>query len=157
MKTLTQARREYAIVLKNDGGRCPCCKRWGKINGYQVTSTQTRGMIWMIKRFRKNEWIDLGRAPKWILRAKTMSILQHWKLLERKAKGVDEDKRGSGFWRLTEKGRDFVRKKTTIPKYAFVFDNRVIKFSSQRVDVLTSLGKKFSYSELMSTRMTSHQ
>jgi len=111
----------------------------------------------MIKRFRKNEWIDLGRAPKWILRAKTMSILQHWKLLERKAKGVDEDKRGSGFWRLTEKGRDFVRKKTTIPKYAFVFDNRVIKFSSQRVDVLTSLGKKFSYSELMSTRMTSHQ
>lgn len=156
MKTLAQARREYAKVIKNDGGNCPCCSRWGKIHGYQVTSTHTRGMIWMFKRFRKNEWIDLGRAPRWILRAKTMSVLQHWKLLERKAKDVDEDKRGSGFWRLTEKGRDFIRNRTSISKYAFVFDNRVIKLSPQRVDVITTLGKKFSYNELMSTRMVGH-
>jgi hypothetical protein len=37
-----------------------------------------------------------------------------------------------------------------------VFDNRVIKFSSQHVDVIAALGKKFSYNELMSTRMAGH-
>ena len=86
-----------------------------------------------------------------------MSVLQHWKLLERKAKDVDEDKRGSGFWRLTERGREFVRNRTSIPKHAFVFDNRVITFSTQQVDVTATLGKKFSYNELMSTRMASHR
>lgn len=150
-KTLAQARQEYKQVIKGEGGRCPCCRRWGKINGYQINSTQVRGMIWMLRRFRKNQWIELAKAPKFILRSKSLATLHHWELLENKPKQDDEDKRSSGFWRLTQKGRDFLRLKITLPKHAFVFDNTLIKFSKQHVDAVQALGKKFSYEELMST------
>ena len=150
-KTLAEARKEYRQTIKDKGGRCPCCRRWGKIHAYQVTSTHVRGMIWMLKRFRRNEWIELSKAPKWMLRAKTMSILQHWNLLERAIKQKDDDRRGSGFWRLTQTGRNFLRRHITIPKYAFIFDNTVLKFSKEHVDAVQSLGKKFSYEELMHT------
>jgi hypothetical protein len=155
MRTLAEARLDFQKVIRGDGGKCPCCRRWGKINGYQINSTQTRGMIWMLKNFRKNEWIDLGKAPKWILRSKSMATLHHWGLLEAKPKKDDEDKRASGLWRLTPRGHDFIRRRTTMPKYAFVFDNRLIKVSKEQVDVVQALGKKFSYEELMSTRYRS--
>jgi hypothetical protein len=75
---------EYRDVLENGGGNCPCCQRWGKINGYQITSTQVRGMIWMFQNFFEDEWVDLGKAPKWVLRSKSMATLHHWGLLETK-------------------------------------------------------------------------
>lgn len=150
-KTLAQARKEYRQTIKGDGGRCPCCRRWGKINGYQITSTQVRGMIWMLKRFRRNQWVELAKAPKWVLRSKSMATLHHWNLLENKSKKDDEDKRSSGFWRLTQTGRNYLRCHITLPKYAFVFDNTLVKFSKEHVDVIQSLGKKFSYEELMGT------
>jgi len=108
-------------------------------------------MIWMLKRFRRNEWVELARAPKWVLRSKSMATLHHWELLENKPKKDDEDKRSSGFWRLTQKGRDFLRHKITVPKHAFVFDTKLIKFSREHTSVVTALGKKFSYEELMNT------
>lgn len=152
MKTLAEARLEFKTAIQGDGGKCPCCRRWGKINGYQINSTQVRGMIWMLRNFRKNEWVDLGKAPKWVLRSKSMATLHHWGLLEAKPKDKDDDKRASGLWRLTPQGHDFIRRRTTMPKYAFVFDNRLIKVSKEQVDVVRALGKKFSYEELMSTR-----
>lgn len=150
MKSLEQARQEYRDVLKNNGGKCPCCRRWGKINGYQINSTQVRGMIWMLKNFRRDEWVDLGKAPRWVLRSKSLATLHHWDLLETKKK-AGEDTRGSGLWRLTQLGRDFIYCRVTMPKYAFVFNNRLEKFSREQTDAVQALGKKFSYDELMNT------
>lgn len=150
MKSLEQARQEYRDVLKNNGGKCPCCRRWGKINGYQINSTQVRGMIWMLKNFRRDEWVDLGKAPRWVLRSKSLATLHHWDLLETKKK-TSEDARGSGLWRLTQLGRDFIYCRVTMPKYAFVFNNRLEKFSREQTDAVQALGKKFSYDELMNT------
>ena len=150
MKSFEQEWLEYRDVLKNGGGNCPCCGRWGKINGYQINSTQVRGMIWMLKNFHKDEWIDLGKAPKWVLRSKSMATLHHWNLLETK-KTTGKNARGSGLWRLTPHGHDFIYCRTTVPKYAFVFNNRLEKFSKEQVDVTQVLGKKFSYDELMNT------
>ena len=155
MKTLAEARLEFKTAIQGDGGKCPCCRRWGKINGYQINSTQVRGMIWMLKNFRKNAWVDLGKAPKWVLRSKSMATLHHWDLLEAKPKGKDEDKRASGLWRLTPHGHDFIRRRITMPKYAFVFGNKLIKHSKEQVDAVQALGKKFSYEELMNTRYRS--
>ena len=151
MVTLAEAQLVFQIAIEEDGTNCPCCHRWGKINGYQITSTHVRGMIWMLQNFPEGDWVDLGKAPPWILRSKSMSTLQHWGLLESKTKGMDEDTRGSGLWRLTPLGRDFVYRQTTMPKHAFVFDNKLLKHSEEHIDVIQALGKKFSYAELMST------
>jgi hypothetical protein len=80
-----------------------------------------------------------------------MATLHHWDLVQAKAKTEDEDKRGSGLWKLTDWGRQFVRKEVTVPKHAFVFNKTLIKHSKDRVNIVTALGKKFSYDELMHT------
>jgi hypothetical protein len=151
MKTLVEAQLDFQFAIQEKGGNCPCCYRWGKINGYQITSTQARGMIWMLQNFPEGDWVDLGKAPPWILRSKSMSTLQHWGLLESKTKGMDEDKRGSGLWRLTPQGYGFIYRQILMPKFAFVFNNKLIKYSKEQVDVIQVLGKKFSYEELMTT------
>jgi hypothetical protein len=79
-----------------------------------------------------------------------MATLHHWGLLETK-KNTDKKVRGSGLWRLTPLGRDFIYRHVTLPKYAFVFNNRLEKYSEEQVDVVQALGKKFSYEELMNT------
>jgi hypothetical protein len=150
MKTLVETWQQFNSAIKDKGANCPCCGRWGKINGYQITSTQVRGMIWMFQNFHENEWVDLGKAPKWVLRSKSMATLHHWGLLETK-KNTGKKVRGSGLWRLTPLGRDFIHRHITLPKYAFVFNNRLEKYSEDQVDVVQALGKKFSYEELMNT------
>ena len=152
MKTLVEARQQFNNAIKDKGVNCPCCGRWGKINGYQITSTQVMGMLWMLNNFRKSEWIDIGKAHKMILRSKPLATLRHWELVEKKPKDLKEDKRASGLWRLTPKGRDFLRKKIALPKYAFVFNSRLVKYSKQEIDVVQALGKKFSYEEVMKTK-----
>jgi hypothetical protein len=107
-------------------------------------------MIWMFQNFFEDEWVDLGKAPKWVLRSKSMATLHHWGLLETK-KNTDKKVRGSGLWRLTPLGRDFIYCRTTMPKYAFVFNNRLEKYSKEHTDAVQALGKKFSYEELMNT------
>jgi hypothetical protein len=154
MKTLVETWQQFNSAIKDKGANCPCCGRWGLINGYQITSTQVRGMIWMFQNFFEDEWVDLGKAPKWVLRSKSMATLHHWGLLETK-KNTDKKVRGSGLWRLTPLGRDFIHRHITLPKYAFVFNNRLEKYSEEQVDVVQALGKKFSYEELMNTTYVS--
>lgn len=154
MTTLTEAKQRFGEAIRGEGMDCPCCGRWGKINPYQITSTQAKGLIWMFTNFPRDYWIDLGRAPEWILRSKPMATAKWWGLVEPAAKEEkDADKKASGKWRLTDKGRAFVLGRTLIPKYAFIFDNGCFGYSSDMVDIRDALKKKFSYEELMGNTM----
>lgn len=76
------------------------------------------------------------------------SLGKWWGLIELKGK-TDEDKRVSGLWRLTEKGKMFVRGELRIKKYIEIFDNKLIGFDGEDIDIRFVLGKRFSYEELM--------
>jgi hypothetical protein len=83
-----------------------------------------------------------------------MYTAKWWGLVEPAAKDEkDEDKKASGRWRLTDKGRAFVIGRTLIPKYAFIFDNGCFGYSEAMVDIRDALKKKFSYEELMGSSM----
>lgn len=156
MTTLAEAKHHFGQTIRGEGMDCPCCGRWGKINPYQITSTQAKGLIWMFTNFAQNEWIDLGRAPAWLLRSKPMATAKWWGLVEPAAKEkADKEKKASGKWRLTPRGRAFVMGGVLIPKYAFIFDNSCYGFSDATVDIRDALKKKFSYEELMGNSMRS--
>ena len=103
----------------------------------------------------KREWVGLTRDEVLDIEEETTHPLAFYDAIEAKPKGKDEDKRASGLWRLTPHGHDFIRRRITMPKYAFVFDNKLIKHSKEQVDAVQALGKKFSYDELMNTRYRS--
>jgi len=156
MTTLFEAKEAFGHAIRDAGMDCPCCGRWGKINPYQITSTQAKGLIWMYTNFPRDCWIDLGDAPGWLLRAKTMTTVKWWGLIEPAAKDEnDAGKKASGKWRLTDKGRAFVIGRTLIPKYTFIFGNGCFGYSETMVDIRDALKNKFSYEELMGGSMRS--
>jgi hypothetical protein len=54
-----------------------------------------------------------------------------------------------GFRRLTERGIAFARNELDVPKYAHVYDGRVLDNDGEYVSILDCLGKRFDYGELM--------
>jgi hypothetical protein len=75
--------------------------------------------------------------------------LSYWDLIEEKAKNDLDDKKNSGWWRITDKGRLFVENKHLITEYVLIYDSRVVGFDGDQIRITDTLGDKFSYTELM--------
>lgn len=151
---LSEAKKAFRRALSEDGMKCPCCDRWGKIYGYRMNSTIARGLIWMHHHEDEFGWVNIQEGPRWLLRSKSLSTAKHWGLIERRPKDPTEDLRSSGVWRLTPKGIAFIKKRISVERTVFVFDDSVWKFSKDFMDVEAALGKNFSYYELMNLRMS---
>ena len=55
----------------------------------------------------------------------------------------------SGWWMVTPKGRLFALGKLTIPKYAFVYDGRVLWHDGPQVTIVDALGRKFDHDAML--------
>lgn len=75
--------------------------------------------------------------------------LSYWGLIEEKPKEESEDKRTSGYWKISQRGIDFLGAKLRIPSHVRIYDGKVFGFTGDQVLVTDCLGKKFSYAELM--------
>ena len=75
--------------------------------------------------------------------------LEYWGLLEEE-RGVRPDGGRAGYWRVTLRGEDWLHGKVEVPKYARVYDGRMLSLTGPSWSVFEALGKKFDYRELMS-------
>ena len=151
---LSEAKKAFRKAIGGDGMHCPCCGKWGKVYGYKINATIARGLIWMHHNEDESGWVNIQEGPRWLLRSKSLSTAKHWGLIERKAKDPAMDLHFSGIWRLTTKGIAFIKGRITVEEKAFVFDDEVVMFSKAHTNIKDALGKKFSYEELMNTRMS---
>jgi hypothetical protein len=155
MWLLSEAKKRFKKQIAEDGMHCPCCGRWGKVYKYKLNSTIARGLIWMYSVSPSGDWVNIQeRGPKWLLRTKSLSTAKHWGLIERLPNDSDEDVRHSGVWRLTARGIQFVKNRTLIEEHVFIFDDTIVKKSKDMASIIDCLGKKFSYQELMNSRMS---
>ena len=153
-QSLLEAKAEFDMAIKGDGMTCPCCNRWGKVYGYRVNSTMVRGLFWLFIA-GKGDWINIQeKAPRFILRSKSLSTMKYWGLVERKPKGLSDGKRSSGIWKITNDGISFIHRNLYINKKVFVFDDKVVARSDELVGVDDCIRNKFLYDELLVTRMT---
>ncbi|MEE9384336.1 MAG: hypothetical protein V3V08_13110 [Nannocystaceae bacterium] len=74
--------------------------------------------------------------------------LKHWGLVEQMP-NINEDKKTSGYWRITSKGIAFARGQIMVPKYAMLYLDDVVEFSQERIYLADALPEWFSYRELM--------
>lgn len=145
METILEG-KEYLRDNWSEGVHCPCCKQYVRLWKHCINSAITRTLIDMQRRHKKGqEWIhimhDIGITTMY-------GIAEFWDLIEPHPK-CEDGKRASGMWRLTSKGISFVDGFSDIPRYAYVFNNKVYDFSRDRIWVEESLGKKFNYQELL--------
>lgn len=73
---------------------------------------------------------------------------RYWGLLEESPQRRADGGR-AGWWKLTPKGVDFIEGRITLPKYAVVYDGKLLELEGDQVGIAQALSKKFNYAELM--------
>lgn len=144
--TLAEAKVELRQLV--DGGHeCPLCTQLAKVYRRKVNAGMARSLIEMYRvGGLEREWVHV---PTQIgARSREEGKLAYWGLVEEET-AKREDGGRAGYWRVTEKGVQFVRARIKVPKYARVYDGRCLSLTGDEVTIREALGSKFNYDELM--------
>lgn len=139
------------------GKPCPCCGRFVKKYRRQIHSTMAITLIAIYhlskdgKFHHVSEIFTRSRVAIHRLNGGDWAKMSGWGLIEEMPKDPDQTStRTSGFWRITQKGIDFVWCRIKVPRYMYVYNQKIEGFSDDDfVDIRHCLGKKFNYQELM--------
>ncbi len=129
---------------------CPCCERFAKIYERKIHTTMAKQLI---------EFYHLGGYSGYLHIKETVgnkrsgsgdfTKLKYWNLIEKSEQPPKPEQKSSGWWKITEPGFKFLQNKISVPKYAIVWDDVVLRFSDETTTISEALGEKFSYPELM--------
>jgi hypothetical protein len=147
------------------GAICPCCRQEVKMYTREITSTMAYTLILLHRHFSVDKsWLHV---PKFLsqmsaigsaVRGGDFAKLRYWGLLEAKQdeKKADKRKDGSkrvGFYRMTDKGHQFVKGEIKIPTAALVYNGKHFGFTPGEVTIQEALGKEFNYNDLMAGQL----
>jgi hypothetical protein len=151
--TISTARTTWATDIFGKGSYCPCCDRFGKVYKTRISGVMAKALLWMASK-HEAEWVSMPeRAPRWITRSNSFNKLKNWGLviplpmpnnIEDKQK-----KKSSGYWKVTSNGMKFAKGLVQVPKYVYLYNDAVIKVSTETVYIQDCFGKKFNYAEVM--------
>jgi hypothetical protein len=152
-----EAAKIFVQTNLRDGVNCPCCGQLAKLYRRPINATMALGLVLIYQHFKKNPshtWLHVAAYLVKVKRDSTIAggdvvKLRHWGLLER-AKGERAD--GSdriGRYRITEIGKQFVEGRIAVPKYVYLFNQRLFRLSEEMTTIREALDDKFNYNELM--------
>jgi hypothetical protein len=147
---LQTLRDNWRNVIENEGGRCPCCDRWGKINAHALIESMALSLLWISKQPTDDDgYVNVSRTgPSWVIKGK-YSLLKHWDLIT-KLDRDDKPRQSDGQWQITTKGYQFLRNELPIARKVFIYDNTVQGFSQEEVLFRECFNKHFDYDTVMS-------
>jgi len=150
---LAKIRKDYLKVLQGAGGDCPCCDRHGKYNGFTITQKNAQALLWIYKNAaNEDRWVNTAKnAPREFMRAKTFTNMRYWGLIEAHPNDR-KDVKGSGYWRITSKGIDYILGKMRLPKKAFIYNRKLVGFGEQQVYFKECFKEQFNLEEVMNSR-----
>lgn len=132
--------------ITSGGAICPCCEQYAKLYRRSITSPMARGLI---KQYREagREFAHTASLVK--SETHEASQLSWWGVLE-EANRIRPDGGKAGWWRVSDLGAAFARNEVRLPKYAYVYNGKVVRMDSAKtVSITEALGVKFNYQELM--------
>ena len=144
---------QFMEHIKNTGGaNCPCCGQFAKIYKRRLYASIAFGIVMLHRLSRHNfgSYHHIGKIMNGY--GKTgggdFAKAKYWGLIEHK-ENTDDEKRCSGMWRLTEKGRAFAECSLKVPAYCAVYNGEALGFEGEAINVRQALQSKFNYVELM--------
>lgn len=150
IETIKEA-KEYLRKNFNEGVNCPCCNQFVKLYKRKLGSMQSQGLIILYDLNKQNEWVHVREITKNINLTGDFAKMSYWKLIQEKP-NVGEFTKNSGYWKITQRGKDFVDNKIQIPSHALVYNSKCFGFSEEKTNIVKSLGKKFNYNNLMNNK-----
>jgi hypothetical protein len=153
--TLQQV-RDYCREMAIEGKRfdCPMCKQTVKIYKRPLNASMAFVLITLARLSKEDEWIHLPTFIKTHGMSPTLygdtTKLAHWGLLEHKVDpALVDGNPNAGYWRVTAKGRQFVRGEIKVQKYIKIYNKRVLGFSKEETTIQQALKNKHDYHRLM--------
>jgi len=155
LMTVAEARKILREKAREpDGCICCVCKQNVKVYRRKFNRTMAKFLVEMYKVDEEGiGWLHVASSDR-ILQitrgAGDFAKSRYWDLIEQRFDLVGGKKVGSGDWRITQKGREFVEGKITIEKYAFVYNKHCLGFSEgEPLSIRQALGEKYDYEEMM--------
>lgn len=158
MTTIEEAKQ---FLRENWGGKivlCPCCKQSVKLYERKITSSMAYGLILLYRYFRlspHNAYVHIENYFKELKIASSirgdMVKLKYWGLIERSFGIRSDGSFRNGYYRITEKGTQFVLGGFQVPRCVKLFNNKFYGFSEEMTTIKEALGDKFNYRELMNS------
>lgn len=98
-------------------------------------------LVWLVAEYHRTDgdWVSLKNGP--IFRGGDNAKLTYWHLTISSDDAPD-------LYKPTEIAVDFVAHKISLPKYAYVYDGKVLGFSREKVSIEDCVGKDFDFSSL---------
>ena len=155
---LKELKEHWRIAIEGEGAHCPVCSRWGKIYARSINKTMAYSLIWLCGATSdEHGWVDVPNSNNMrVIRSNQLPTLRWWGLVERRPSN-DESKKHSGFWRVTEKGRDFAYGRIAVPQKVFTYDAEVVTHSDQYTRIWECFKTKFDYQEVMNQTFPNRQ
>ena len=148
METIKEAKEHLKSNYKK-GCICPVCNQSVKLYKRKFYATQARSLILLNKLNSSKEWVHSREIMKVINITGDFAKMSYWGLITEQLNS-DKEKRSSGFWKITSKGKQFVNNQIKILSHTLIYNGKIIGFSKDEISIIDSLGKKFNYNELMS-------
>lgn len=152
--------RQEIFDNREEGCQCKICDQHVKLYKRNFNSAMSIVMIKIAKEtkalegFQTSSWIqvenllkDDPNIPSTVRGDFPKAV--HWGLLEKMQGERDDGSNRMGWYHITQKGEDFVNGKITIPKWVKLYNNEVVGFAEEHINIQKALGTKFNYQELM--------
>lgn len=146
--------KQYLRDNWENGVSCPCCNRNVKLYKRKINSGMSLFLIGLYRLNRKfpREVFFKNKDAMEIMGINTSSldysVMKFFDLISDEPT-TDSERRNSGLWRITQKGIDFIENKIRVQSHVLLYNNICYGFTNEFVDIRTSLGERFDYSELM--------
>jgi len=132
--TLEEARAMVQRQIYHGGIYCPTCDQWAQVYERNINRSMARSLIKLFQLDRKE--VRFYHVHEWLHgHGKDQALVSFWGLIEELPNKDDPTKRTSGYWPITDKGRNFILGKITVPHKAIFYNAELLGFNTEHKNV----------------------
>lgn len=146
MKTIQDV-KDFLNQNYKDGCQCPACGQNVKQYKRKLNSGMARVLIAMYMHGDGFFHVKDHLREKGIKNTHDWTLMRYWKLIEEPLDSSVGQK--VGLWKITERGKMFVRGTIIVQKHIYLLNNNFRGFSEEETNIREAIGDHFDYSELM--------
>jgi hypothetical protein len=143
-------RQSWKTAIMEDGATCPCCARFGRAYSRSINKSMALTLRWLYdyaKSHGLGVWADIQNDGTRVAHdSREHSRMAFWQLVEKKP--IDRENKSGGFYRITQKGIDFVEGRIVVPKNLFIHNVELLGASEEMTNFESCLEERFSYHAL---------
>jgi hypothetical protein len=144
------------------GAACPCCGQFVKLYKRPFSKSMAYVLMLIASHFLGDPVEEWLHVPSYIAemasdnprRAAAVrgdwAKLKYWGLIEEKPDTREDGSRRVGYWKITQLGKQFVKRQATVPSHVYVYNSEVLQRAVEtQITIDDALGTEFSYDEIM--------